>query len=53
MPLYTELSKNAQNKFDFKAALEDTRIRQINVWKKENLTPNLMQLRINCLKKVA
>lgn len=53
LPLYTKLGKNAKNKFDFKAALEDTRMKQINDWKKENLTPNLVQMRINCLKKVA
>lgn len=52
-PLYTKLSKTTHYKFDFKAALEDTPISQVNAWKKENLTPNLMQLRINCLKKAA
>jgi len=53
MPLYTMLCKNTKNKFDFKKALEDTRIRQIEIWKKENLTPNLMQLRTDCLKNAA
>lgn len=53
MPLYTKLNENAKNNFDFKTALEDTRMNQINVWQKENLTPNLMQLRISCLKKAA
>lgn len=53
MPLYTKLSKNTHHKFDFKAALEETPTSQVNAWKKENLTPNLMQLRINCLKKAA
>lgn len=51
MPIYTALSKGNQSKFNFKKALEDTRMKQLKVWEKENLTPNLMQLRINCLKK--
>ena len=53
MPIYTKLSKGNQKKFDFKAALEEKRIRQIKVWEKESLTQNLMQLRIKCLKKAA
>lgn len=53
LPIYTKLSKGDKNKFNFKGALEETRMRQLKVWGKENLTQNLMQLRINRLKKAA
>lgn len=52
MPIYTELSNQKQAKnFDFKAALEEKRIGQIESWSKENLSPNLVQLRTKCLQK--
>lgn len=36
--------------FDFKAALENTKLREIDDWKTKNLTPNLSTLRTNRLK---
>ena len=52
-PLYTKLHNSLKNKkFDFKNALEKKRMRHIDVWAKENLSPNLVQLRIKCLGKV-
>lgn len=53
MPIYTKLSKDNKNKFNFKVALEEIRMRQLKVWEEKNLTQNLMQLRINGLKKAA
>lgn len=52
MPIYTELSNQKQAKnFDFKAALEEKRIGQIETWSKENLSQNLVKLRTKCLQK--
>lgn len=54
LPLYTKLLDNTgKNKYNFKHALENVKIKDIEVWKNENLTPNLVQLRINKLKKTA
>jgi hypothetical protein len=52
MPIYARLAKDSQvEKFDFKATLEEKRIAEIGTWAKKNLSPNLVQLRINRLKK--
>lgn len=52
LPIYTKLcSQSKSEKFDFKGALENIRIQQINDWSKKNLSQNLMQLRRECLKK--
>jgi len=52
MPIYTRLTNDSQaQKFDFKATLENKRIWEIDTWAKKNLSPNLVQLRINRLKK--
>ena len=52
VPIYTKLKNNAQSKmFDFKTALEQKRMRHIEEWSKENLTQNLVQLRIERLGK--
>jgi hypothetical protein len=52
LPIYTKLANKDQAKgFNFKTALEDTRIAHINDWAKNNLTPNLEQLRRKCLQK--
>lgn len=54
VPIYTMLRNNSQSKmFDFKSALEEMRMRNIEEWRKENLTQNLVQLRINRLGKAA
>ncbi|NLB26678.1 MAG: hypothetical protein GX820_08305 [Bacteroidales bacterium] len=53
MPLYTRLSGNYDHKFNFKKALENNTIKDINLWSKENLSQNLMQLRNKKLNKVA
>jgi hypothetical protein len=54
LPICAELSSGSKNsKFDFKDALENKRMKNIEDWKKENLTKNLAQLRTNCLKKSA
>ena len=51
-PIYTKLHNNSQsNMFDFKTALEEKRMRHIEEWRKENLTQNLVQLRIQRLGK--
>jgi hypothetical protein len=53
VPIYVRLAKETQSKkFDFKTALEDKRIWEINTWAKKNLSPNLVQLRINRLQNV-
>jgi len=53
-PIYTKLRNNSKSKmFNFKIALEEKRMRDIEEWRKENLTQNLVQLRINRLGKVA
>lgn len=36
--------------FNFKQALEDIKMNDIEDWRKENLTQNLAQLRTKCLK---
>lgn len=52
VPIYTRLSKDSQaKKFDFKATLEDKRMREIDAWAKDNLSQNLLQLRSKCLQK--
>lgn len=54
LPIYTRLTDKTKAKnFNFKEALEDKRIRQIDTWAKKNLSPNLVQLRTNCLQKAA
>lgn len=51
-PIYTKLRDSSKNKkFDFKNALEEKRMSHIDAWAKENLTPNLVQLRIKRLGK--
>lgn len=51
-PIYTKLHNKSQSKrFDFKTALEEKRIRHIDDWAKENLTQNLVQLRVERLGK--
>lgn len=51
-PLYTKIRDNTKSeKFDFKNALEEKRMNHIDTWAKENLTPNLVQLRIKRLGK--
>lgn len=52
VPIYTRLSKDSKiKKFDFKATLEDKRMREIDAWAKDNLSQNLMQLRSKRLRK--
>lgn len=54
VPIYTQLHDNLKSKkFDFKKALEEIRMKHIDEWAKENLTPNLVQLRIKRLGKTA
>jgi len=53
LPLYNRLSGDYDGKYDFKEALETTTIKDINLWTKENLRQNLMQLRKKKLNKVA
>jgi hypothetical protein len=45
------INKKHANIFNFKEALEDKRIGQISAWAKQNLSPNLVQLRTKCLQK--
>ena len=46
MPIYTALrDKKQARSFNFKAALEEKRIGHIDFWAKENLSPNLVQMR--------
>lgn len=52
LPLCVRLSDNCQNNnFDFKNALEKIKMKDIKKWEKENLKENLVQLRIEKLKK--
>ncbi len=52
IPIYTRLINKKQAKtFNFKEALEDKRVGQIDTWAKKNLSPNLVQLRTKCLQK--
>ena len=52
LPIYTKLKNREQaNRFDFKGALEDIRIGDIDDWAKKNLTQNLVQLRWKRLQK--
>jgi hypothetical protein len=52
VPIYTRLINEKQAlKFDFKVALEDKRIGDIETWAKKNLSPNLVQLRTKQFKK--
>jgi len=52
VPIYTRLINEKQAKrFNFKVALEDKRIGDIGNWAKKNLSPNLVQLRTEQLKK--
>ena len=54
LPLHAALSgKTKKEKYDFKSALENTLVKDINVWADKNLTPNLIQSRINKLNKAA
>lgn len=52
LPIYTKLKNREQAKeFNFKGALEDIRIGDIDDWAKINLTQNLVQLRRERLQK--
>ena len=54
LPIYTQLNGPIPNKlFDFKEALEEKRMEHLELWKKDHLSPNLAQLRNQCLKKSA
>jgi len=54
LPLYTELSKDSKvKKFDFKEALENTTMKDVERWTEHNLKPNRMKLRMEKLNKVA
>ena len=51
LPIYAKLKNKKQAKaFDFKAALEEIRIGEIDAWANENLTQNMAQVRSRCLK---
>ena len=45
------INKKQAQRFDFKLALEDKRIGEIETWAKNNLSPNLVQLRAEQMKK--
>lgn len=52
LPIYTKLrNRELAKEFDFKGALEDIRIGDIDAWAKKNLTQNLVQLRRKRLQK--
>lgn len=52
VPIYVRLiNKKQAQRFDFKVALEEKRIGEIENWAKKNLTPNLVQLRTEKMKK--
>jgi hypothetical protein len=52
VPIYARLiNKDKAKTFDFKVALEEKRIVEIEDWAKDNLSPNLVQLRTKQLKK--
>ena len=52
IPIYARLiNKEQAPKFDFKIALEEKRIGDIETWAKKNLTPNLVQLRTKQMRK--
>ena len=52
VPIYVQLiNENQAQRFDFKAALEDKRIGEVEIWARKNLSPNLVQLRTKQLKK--
>jgi len=52
VPIYARLINEKQTqRFDFKIALEDKRIGEIDIWAKKNLSPNLVQLRTMQFKK--
>ena len=52
LPIYAKLKNKKQAKtFNFKAALEETRVGEIDTWAKENLPQNMVQLRSKCSKK--
>lgn len=52
VPIYARLINEKQDqKFDFKVALEDKRIREIEIWAKKHLSSNLVQLRTEQMKK--
>jgi riboflavin transporter FmnP len=52
IPVYTRLTNKEQSeRFDFKIALEEKRIGDIETWAKKNLTPNLVQLRTKQMRK--
>lgn len=54
IPIYARLNNDTQNnRFDFKGALEEKRMKHLEDWKKDNLTPNLAQLRNECFKKAS
>ncbi|MDD2475942.1 MAG: hypothetical protein PHI32_08540 [Dysgonamonadaceae bacterium] len=52
LPIYAKLKNKKQAKaFDFKVALEEIRIGEIDAWANENLKQNMAQVRNECLKK--
>ena len=52
VPIYVQLiNENQAQRFDFKAALEDKRIGEVETWARKNLSPNLVQLRTKQMKK--
>lgn len=52
LPIYARLKNKKQTKpSNFKAALEEIRIGEIDTWAKENLPQNMVQLRSKCSKK--
>jgi hypothetical protein len=52
VPIYAQLINEKQaQRFDFKAALEDKRIGEVETWARKNLSPNLVQLRTKQMKK--
>lgn len=53
LPLNTVLLGKNKKNFNFKTALENNKIKDINKWTEKNLTPNLTQLRIEKLKNYA
>lgn len=52
VPLHAKLAEVQQAKtFNFKSALEEVRLCNIDSWAKENLSPNLVNKRTECLQK--
>lgn len=52
IPLHAKLAKGIHaNVFNFKSALEEIRIWNIDSWAMENLSPNLVKMRTKCLQR--